>query len=646
MCGVIARTLALVALLAACGDPPARVRLVPVDLGTCGKPSRARVTTMRVIAYARDGEHPQAVPLDGSGAVSLSDVPANTEQLGVVLSSGSQDLAEGKSAPLDFESLPNGTAIPVAVLPVGGFCAVMPMSVPRVAPKLARAGDGVLVVGGTAGGSQISTAEYYDRTTGRFSDVQVPTDLAPLGFEGAALTELADGKVLITGPQHVALTFDPVTRTFIRGNPDYPDSFGEVRAFHAAAALDATRVIVAGGCRGIAGDACDTPIAATYRYDIRELVDETKRIDGPTLGSATQDDAQLFDLGTQLDGTRRMVLAGSRSSPETAERIDPESARLATEISGFHAQVAPLDGGALLTALEPDGSTQTGAAGVLPPEGTAVVPVALFAQRPDGARLVALEDGSVLAAGGDANGDLWRYDPTTDGWNALPAPPSESNPAAAPVIDAPALARLADGSILVLGGTIAGQPSSSAWLYRPSLVGPSSGLVEADRGGAGVLVPSDPSTVSRPPGVFFELTSPGDALTARALVGGPRTIAGSVKALVQVRTGGVALVAQQLGPGRALVGELLPGQRARITRLGVMPAPSCTGRTVPAFDPNGETNIGLAVTGQTATLSVAGTALVSCDLSSDPGIGDRGSWGIAADGAAAKVDVVAITVAR
>jgi hypothetical protein len=653
MCEVIAWLVLLVTTLAACADPPARVRLQPVDLGVCGKPPRARVTTMRVIAYARDGEHPDAVDLDAGGTVSLADLPVDIEQLGVELSGASGVLAAGKTAPLSFDGLSDGSKVVIAVLPLGGYCkTAQPMAVPRAAPLVAPAGNGALVVGGVDSmGQPNGTAEYYDPSSASFVSVDIPVELGADGFTGAALTALTDGRVLVTGPEHVGLVFDPIAQAF--SSP----GFGEVRAFHAVAALDATNVIVAGGCQRVTARACDTAVASTFRYPVASIGDVLARKDGPTLGPATQAAARLYDLGTQLDGTRAMVLAAGTTAPGTAERFDPAGAREADEVNGFFAQVAPLPGGALLTAFDPDGASPTGAAGVLPPGGAGVIAIAL-APKLGGTRLVAAEDGSVLAIGGDpdpAISGLARYLPTTNVWQ-IPTPPQGADPAMNPAsaddppggLQGAGLVRLADGSVLVAGGTIAGAPTAGAWLYRPSLVGPHSGLVlaEADGSAPGVIVPVDPATATRSPNKLT-LTAPADGPTARALVGGILATTGAVNAAVEVRAGGVALIAQQVGPGHALVGELVPGTTARLVRLAAgMSKPICEGQAVPAFDPAATTSVGLAVDGQTARLMAAGVTLATCDLTGDPDAGDLGAWGISADGAGAVIDVVTVTVTR
>jgi hypothetical protein len=650
MCAVTARLYVLVTLLAACGDPAAHVHLVPIELPTmCGKPPRGRVTTMTITAYATTAEHAEVVSPAATGELQLSDLPGDTEQIGVELSDDSGVIAAGKTAPLAFDSLRDGASIPIAVLPIENFCTTGAPHEARAQPLVARAGDGVLIVGGyDASGNPLATAEYYDRASATFTEIAVPVQLDATGFSGAALAELSDGTVLVTAPQHVGLVFDATKLAFTA------DTFYEDRAAHAMIEVEPGSVLVAGGCLSVTGGVCMSPVHGSYRIPVAMLGDAAARIDAATIGT-TQDRARLFDLGMQLDGHRRVVLASSQSTPSTAEGFDPYSAQLADPIAGFHAQVAPLASGALLTAFEPDAITPTGAAAMLAPDATASAPTA-NAPLLAGARLATLEDGSVLALGGGTTGAFWRYLPTTDSWQPI-VPRSGADPVQNPAgaeppgaIAGPALARLADGSLLVVGATAGGVPMPTAWLYRPSLVGPASGSVLATHDAtSGILVPSDPAHVTRGPGATLVLDSPGDAPTSRVLVGGPLTTTGSVGARVVVHAGGVALVAQQIGPGRALVAELVPGAPATIGRrdAGATTPLRCTGQQmVPPFDASATAVVGLAVAGTTATVTLEGVPLATCDLSRDPDSSDRGAWGIAAAGAGAIVEVVTVTVSR
>lgn len=628
MCVVIARVVLVTALAAACGDAPAHVTLVPVDLGGCGMPPG--VTHLRVYAYTPSDQ----VVTDVSAPTELGSLPADTLQLGVEASVANGDVqAIGKTMPLAFDSLADHAEIRIAMLAQDGFCATGDLGEPRIDPAIALAGDGALVVGGYAlDGAMnhvpLATADYYDPTTATFQPVDVPVDLGATGFAGAVLTELADGRVLITGPEHVAMTFDPTTRELT------PGSFGEERAFHGAIQLDATHVLIAGGCNGVMGDTCvDFPLKSAYDYPIASLANTATRVSSAAL-TGKRYGARLYDLGEQADGSERYVLAGGFGDPATADRFALAD-DTATGLAGFHAQVVPLDGGALLTALEPDGSAQTGAAGQLAPDAGATTAIA-SAPAFDGSRLVALEDGTVLALGGDAS--VSSYSPTTDAWTPVAL---AGNPP--PALGSPAVIRLRDGTVLVAGGAIAGVSSPHAWLYRPSLVGPQSKTASAfpTSSANSALTAPDPAAVNR--SIGFTLSASDDSLAARALVGGPRMTTGSLSATVGVLGGGVALIAQQLGPGRALVALLAPDEPIVIERLdGGAATTLCTGDDPVVL--GGTSNLTFAVSGHTASVD-AGTTQLTCDLSGDPDASDRGAWGIAAL-SGAQVSIITIQATR
>jgi hypothetical protein len=630
--GLIRRLALLSLVLAACGDPAARVRLEPIDLGACGKPSVGEVTRFEVIAYGAAMETPKTIPVTATGAVALSDFPGDTQQLGLQLYGASGVIAAGKTAPLDFGGLADGTAIPIAMAPLGGFCRVGDLAEARANPLVARADGGVLVLGGTdPGGMPLATAEYYDASTALFAPVAMPPEIVDIGdFAGGVLTTLPDGRVALTGTaSHVLAIFDPKTKKF--GSPSLTDP----RAFHGAIAPASDRLFLIGGCINVVGDACGPPpLHTAFTYHLDDLTRDL----GPQLpDTAARVGAALFDLGVQSDGAHRYALAGGSGDAGAGDRFAMTDAQTKT-FTGLGAQVAALDGGALLSAFAPDGATASGASFQLAPEAMAASSVAL-APALAGARLITLEDGSVLAVGGSAAGDVARYQPTVNAWQAGP-PSAEAGGAATGALTAPALARLPDGSVLVLGSAPA---AATAWIFRPSLVGPNSGRVVVEPGNAdpGVITALDPTTASHG-GSTFSLT--GDP--ALAFVGGARTSTGSVNAAVRVTGDHLELIGQALGPGRMLIGELYAGNPARIARVdGGTVKTSCTGQTVPAFDKNSSTPVGLAVAGTTATLSLGGMPIATCSLASDPDASDQGSWGIAALGGT-QVDVATITVSR
>lgn len=631
--GLRVMALAAAACGAGCGDPAAHVTLVPLG-GACGRPVGANL--VKVTAYAASGERSQSVALDE--AVAIAAFPADTEQLGVeVLVGGGATGAAGKSAPLAFDALADGATIPVFMAPPDGFCEVGGLTVPRAQPLVARAGAGVLVVGGVGPDGPLSTAEYYDPATATFSAVAVPQILTDevQGFVGAALATLPDGRVaLIGGPHDAFVVFDPEGRAFATD-----PALIESRAFHAALATGEREVIVAGGCSETAAGQCSGVARhQVVRYSLDRISDPAPTALLPM--TSRRIGAQLFDLGIQLDGQHPYLLTGGSGDPGLSDRFTLTRDELATTLPGGHAQAALLDGGAVLTAFGSDTATATGAAAVYAPEAAAAIRIA-SALDDRFVRLIALEDGRVAGFGGDPEAGVQIYDPTRDAWGAKLRAPLDAPGASG----APSLARLDDGTVLVIGGAV----SSRAWLYRPSLVGPASGsvtAVPASEAGRGVLTAPDPSTVTRvmtePPA--WLLTAPGDALTARALVGGPRMATGSVRAIVHVRAGGVALIAQQTAPGQAIVAELAPGQPPGLVQLGEgARRPVCSRPPVLAtFDPAIAVTLRFSISDHGARLSIDDREVLACDLVAT----DRGAWGLAALGAGAQIAVDSVTVAR
>lgn len=620
---------ALFAAAIGCGSDPARITLTPIEHGDCGRPAGA--TGVRITAYAPSGDVTRAVAMDE--AIDIDDFPTDTVQIGVEVTVGGGAVgAAGKSVPLDYHDLPTGTDIPVFMAPPGGFCATDGgdrtdgrMSAPRVAPLLARAGDGVLVLGGHDGnGTWLTTAEYYDPATATFTPLDVPDVLGANGFAGTQVTTLPDGNVVISGgPQPVITLFLSEQRTFsesvlIAG-----------RAFHTAIPVGDHQVLLAGGCNDSANGMCSGLVRnSSLVYDVEAL--SVEPVDGPVL-RGRRVGASIFDIGYQANGQRAFVIAGGAPpdgapDPSAADRISPGD--LGTvELTGTHAHAAALDGGAVLTV---DGTQ----ASVIAPTAGAARATSAAPAFTAGVRLIGLEDGHVVGVGGAANGDVALYDPTSDRWQVT-APSTDSDIPTA--LGGASMIRLADGSVLVLGGEVA---STGAWIYRPPLLGASSGNVTVLPNGSTqtVLTPADPATVMR--GTDWQLVA-SEGLS-RAIIGGPRMATGSLTATVRVVEGGFALIAQDQGPGRALVAELVPGLPARIVRFADnTPRTVCTGREVPAVDPAVPVTARLDV-GSTLRLTFAGSELLACE----PDGADTGAWGVGALGPGARVAVETVTLAR
>lgn len=619
------RAVVVAAITVGCGEGPAHVRLSPRG-GDCARPPTANL--VRVTAFTASGERTRSLGLDET--LAIADFPADTEQIGVELQiAGGETGAAGKSAPLDFGALADGTEISVFMGPPDGFCAIGPMTVARGQPLVARAGAGALIVGGVGTDGPLSSAEYYDPVAAAFTEITVPEALVDGGFVGAALATLPDGRVAVTGGSANALAvFDPQTRSFSTPALIVP------RSFHAAIAISDQDVLLAGGCSTPSDQGCQ-PRRQSSLY---HLTDVANPVLAAVLPTGARVAGRLFDLGVQLDGRRRFLLAGGTGDAGRADRMvladEPAEA-----VRGGRVQPAALDGGAVLTAFSDDApaTPASGAAAVVAPDASAAQ---MIAKAPDlkGVRLIALEDGRVAGFGGDPMGRVLTYDPTRDAWStALPSSNERTG-----MLTSPSLARLPDGTVLVIDGAV----SNHAWLYRPSLVGPASGSVTAlSAGGAarGVLTAPDPATVTRM-GAAWLLRSPGDALTARALVGGPRTATGSVLVTVHVRTGGVALIAEQTGPGQAIVAELAPDQPPRLVRLEAGGERTLCTAASPraAFDPASAVNLRLSIAGRTARLTIDDGEAFACDIATT----ERGAWGVAALGAGAQVEVDLITVAR
>lgn len=613
-----------------CGDDPAHVTLEPVALPlSCGRPKNA--TAIRVTAYAADRAITRAVGLDET--VDLAEFPESTEQISVEVATGGGAFgAIGKTMPLAFGDLKNTAIIPIVMLPPGDFCeAAGFMHVARRAPLVARAGDGVLVLGGrSATGQWLGSAEYYDPATSTFSEVPVSDVLGGAGFAGSSLVTLPDGRVALSGgPQPVVTIFDPVTRTF--GESVLTES----RAFHTSIALGGNQLLLAGGCEDSSNGACTGILRnSTVIYDAAKLA--ANPAVGPVLRVA-HIAATPFELGELADGNPWYVLAGGAAQggadPMGADLISPRSGDV-TAVTGLSAQVAALDGGALLSAFAADPDPADGAAAVLAPGATIALATA-DAPALSGARLVTLEDGRIAAFGGDLTGGVALYDPTLDRWTTTPPIADSKGPGA---LVAPTLIRLGDGSVLVFDGGTARQ---SAYLYRPSLDGPAAGSTTVSPGNTTtVLTPSDPATVVRAPAWQLRVTT-GDL--ARALVGGPRTATGSVSATVRVQLGGVAVLADQTSPGQVIIGELAEGAKARIVRhAGGETRVLCTGKTVEPFDPNLGVTVRMEIAGTTARLFRESDELVSCEVETVA----RGAWGVAALGGSGRIIVDTVTVQR
>ena len=130
-----------------------------------------------------------------------------------------------------------------------------------------------------------------------------------------------------------------------------------------------------------------------------------------------------------------------------------------------------------------------------------------------------------------------------------------------------------------------------------------------------------------------------------ALLGEPLPALPYDERLARIARRGIALIAQQTGPGRAIVGRLVPGEPARIEQLDAGTRKTlCSGSSISESDLAAP--VTLSISDGTATLSVGAmataTARVTCALPAS----ERGAWGLAAAGAGARADIGPVTVTR
>ncbi|MEZ4401870.1 MAG: hypothetical protein R3B06_17710 [Kofleriaceae bacterium] len=598
------RVLAIGCVLAvACGGDGPALRLVPVNAGPCGRPDDARallVTPLGDFVGQR-----QVIEL--GAPVALAALPADTRALAVeVLGPGGELAAIGRTGPFTLGDLVDGDELRVAMAPPDGACPAGALTTPRDGARAVRVGDGVLVVGGAA----TAAAELYDPTREQTTALTLPPAfVGPTSLVGAGVAALGDGRAVVIGGVRPGFTI------YTPG-----DGFGpatlitETRAHHVALALDERRVLVAAGC-GVVDEqgACE---AGNLRRDSRVVDLVTGDVTaGPALGVARLDGTGALELAP--DGRRFVVLVGgvdgTGAAVTEAERLDLAGGP-PTVIAGAGAALAPLDGGALLTAFAPPGTAATATAAVIVPGQGAARPAPALQARATPV-LVTQDDGAVLALGGGAP---LRYRPSRDDWSVLPA-------LATPIGGAPAALRWDDGSVLVFGGTDgAAQPTAMVQRFRPRLLGPDTGtvtVVPGDGASDPPLTPLDPAAVDRAGGWQLAGGAP-----SWAIVGGPRAGLARLEASVTVPATGLVVVTGFVDAADHDDVVLVPGEVATIERVrGGAAEVVCRGAVVPAAGPAA---VLVELGASTVRVVIAGATVASCALDDRRrgglGIGSRG----------------------
>ena len=597
-----------------CGGDPAQVRLVP-RFGACPKPSGSRTLLVTPLGDFRADR--RAI----DSAVALADLPGATEQLAVeVVGPGGAIVAAGKTARFDFDQLADGAELPIAMAPPDGFCELASMTAARDRPLVARTGDGVLIAGGYgAGGAPLASAEYFDPATDSFRPVALPAGfLGVRGLAGAALVALPAGRVaLVGGPSPGFAIYEPAT-----GFAPAAVLITQVRAHAAAVALDATHVLLAGGCSQLD----DTGACVSAARDDSMILDLASGAiePGPALAAPRRGGQAFAEVGP--DGVRRVVIVGGVDDGgqpiTTAERLDLGSPAI-TLLPGAGATAAALDSGTLVTGFAADGATAAGTSAAIVPGVDVARPLRTAASRA-GVALVTEEDGHVLALGG--GGPPLRFLPATGVWRPVAA-----------ATEAPALAGghaavvLGDGSVLIVGGRDGGGPDARAWRFRPSLLGPLTGsltIVPADDQSAPPLAPLDFAQVEAAGngGPAWRLRGSGGAAPSWAVVGGPVAADLRVELAAAVPAEGIAVLIGFVDAGTHHRAVLIPGEPAALERRAAGVATTvCRGGVVPAPI---DAAITVEVRAGTVRVAAGGQVVLSCDA---PALA-RGRVGVAALG--------------
>lgn len=599
----------------------------------CGRPADAR--TLKITALGEFIEDVRSIEIGDGASVDIADFPATTRQLAVeLLGDGGAVRAFGRTAPLELDALGDGDVIPIFMAPPDDGCPVNDMAEARDRPLVIAAGDGALVLGGHGVDEPLATAEWYDPATGRFEPIETPQAYTTSrhGAVGVAAAALPDGRiVLVGGDRPIYVVFDPVTRTFSAT----PGGLFEVRAHHAAVAIDDHRVLVVGGC-GLLDQLTSECLAASTRATTFVLDVDTGPVDGPELA------LERIRPGAFLEAPDRVIIVGGHDEAGVAidaERIDPNEGPTGTgtPIAGAGGAGAVLASGSVVAAFAGEGATAGGVVSVLVPGVDEARAQGTIAPR-SGPTLTALEDGEVLIVGGRDDVPVARYRPGSG--TVVPAAVNPVDLAGNPFGRAGhGAARLPDGTVLVVGGRDAGgAPLAGAWVYRPDGAGPFSSAASATPAADpdAPLVPLDPARVVLAPA--YQLDGDGDAISSWVVVAGMSPRAFDLSATIRIETGAALLFGFQ-GVGRFDAIALVVGEPVRMLRDGIE-VPGCAGQ--PLTDPAAAVNVTVSVRGADLEVAVGGTTLLTCAI----GEPRAGLVGLAAFGDGAQVTLSTVSVTR
>lgn len=257
-------------------------------------------------------------------------------------------------------------------------------------------------------------------------------------------TKLPNGRVLVAGGftaagvTNAAALYDPAAGTWTPAAPMLV-----ARNDHTATLLPDGRVLVAGGQPAALG-------GATLTAEIYDPVANTWTATGSMAQGRIRHSATLLANGQVLVIGGYDRPAGATTFTDTAERYDPATGtwtalanRLSVPRTQHAAELLP-DGVTVLVAAGVNGMGFVTSAELLRADDTAP-PTVMAAVGGTGnvAQSVRLADGSVLVTS-DGTTTAWRFHPATSTWTTSTAHASRT---------LPTMTRLADGRVLLAGGS-------------------------------------------------------------------------------------------------------------------------------------------------------------------------------------------------
>ena len=661
-------------------------RVVPEVDPQCGAPIDGRTLVITGL-----GDFPAADVttvsrrIDASGPLTIDSFPASTRVIRIeVLGDAGAIRAMGKTAPFDLEALEDGASLPVITAPPRGVCGTGPLVHPRLRPLLARVATSasgptsaeIVIIAGGLGGpdgrTPVIPIERYNPLTSRSTiDQAEHYGTGEHGLVGASLTALLpadpDADAGTGGSSGVRATAGTTVLLAGGGVPAFQiydgptDSWSSQlflapgRGHHAAVALDHRRVLLAGGCAPFNEDhECDVS-TADLSTSIVDVVARTASL-GPRLlrprigGTAIRESAAsvlliggVDDQGAPVTDIERVFLDG-----RTGALIAGDSAGSAVFLVS----------GSALFGFAPTGLPGAARLGLLPASGRNATTLSAPPWALSGVTMTGLQDGRVLVTGDRDNAGTNAtvaaiYEPNRSAFVALDVPQARL-----PGAEHSALA-LADGTVLLVGGRPAGNPTGpaqpSAWIVRPDLTGPYTSdlfIPLADPDLAQHLIPRDstahaliPASDEIPAHALITAGRDGDAAPAEwAILAGPVFSQAQVSARVRVLSGGVALLFGFRADDRYLAAVFNPGQSATVYELASgapRVVPGCQSQVIEPAQltpvlPSATAEITLSFSRADITAAIDGQDALHCSGSVDSRAPDAlvGQVGVGVTGAA------------